>query len=155
MRRPMAVVALALMMALGGQTLTEAQTQSAPQSQPAAQTSSSQPTSPAKVKKTKKGRPLTRKAKYAELVKKIPLGIRTAFRRVSLCESHWNPRAIGGPGGIFRGKYQFTFSSWRAVGGYGDPKDAPAEEQEWRANRLRKLQGWGAWPRCARVAGLI
>ena len=70
------------------------------------------------------------------------------LRRVRYCESgnHGLYRANTGNG--FYGAYQFTLSSWRAVGGWGMPHHARPLEQDYRAVKLRWLQGTGAWPVC-------
>ncbi len=70
------------------------------------------------------------------------------LERIAACESHGNPRAIGG-GGAFRGKYQFTYGTWAAVGGRGDPAAAPEAEQDRRAAILLNRTGGSAWPVCA------
>ena len=74
--------------------------------------------------------------------------VRGVLERIAACESHGNPRAIGG-GGAFRGKYQFTYGTWAAVGGRGDPATAPEFEQDRRAAILLKRTGGAAWPVCA------
>ena len=66
---------------------------------------------------------------------------------IAQCESHDDPHAIGG-GGEFRGKYQFTYSTWAAVGGHGDPAAAPEAEQDRRAAVLYERTGPGQWPVC-------
>src|SRR4051794_33473519 len=66
---------------------------------------------------------------------------------IAACESGGDPHAIGG-GGAFRGKYQFTYRSWAAVGGHGDPADAPEAEQDRRAAMLMARSGTGNWPVC-------
>jgi Transglycosylase-like domain len=70
------------------------------------------------------------------------------LERIAACESHGNPQAIGG-GGAFRGKYQFTYGTWAAVGGKGDPAAAPEHEQDRRAALLLARTGGSAWPVCA------
>jgi hypothetical protein len=67
--------------------------------------------------------------------------------RVRQCESTNNYTAYN-PNGPFYGAYQFTLSSWSAVGGSGDPRNASEHEQDMRALKLRALQGTGAWPNC-------
>jgi hypothetical protein len=74
--------------------------------------------------------------------------VRGALERIAACESHGNPRAIGG-GGAFRGKYQFTYGTWAAVGGKGDPAAAPEAEQDRLAAILLRRTGGSAWPVCA------
>jgi hypothetical protein len=66
---------------------------------------------------------------------------------IAQCESGGNPRAIGG-GGAYRGKYQFSYSTWAAVGGSGDPAAAPEAEQDKRAAMLYARSGPGQWPVC-------
>jgi len=80
-------------------------------------------------------------------VRKIPAWGRSHLRWIAMCESKGNPRAIGG-GGAYRGMYQFSFSTWRVVGGSGDPAAAPRSEQTWRAWRLLSRHGAGHWPVC-------
>ena len=72
---------------------------------------------------------------------------RSQLRSIALCESHNNPRAVSS-GGAYRGLYQFSFSTWRVVGGSGDPAAAPRSEQTWRAWVLLKNHGNGHWPVC-------
>jgi lysozyme family protein len=73
--------------------------------------------------------------------------IPAALERIAECESGGNPRAIGG-GGRYRGKYQFTYETWRAVGGTGDPAAAPESEQDRRAAILYRREGSAPWPSC-------
>jgi hypothetical protein len=80
-------------------------------------------------------------------VRRIPEWGREHLRSIAWCESRNNPRAIGG-GGAYRGLYQFSFSTWRVVGGWGDPAAAPRSEQTWRAWVLLKNHGSGHWPVC-------
>lgn len=68
---------------------------------------------------------------------------------IAQCESHGNPRSIGG-GGLYRGKYQMTTSIWASVGGHGDPAAASEQEQDKRAALLYKRSGPGQWPVCGR-----
>lgn len=72
-----------------------------------------------------------------------------ALRSIAACESHGNPRAISA-GGTYRGKYQFSFSTWRSVGGTGDPAAASEIEQDRRAAVLYRTGGPGHWPVCGR-----
>jgi Transglycosylase-like domain/Putative peptidoglycan binding domain len=70
------------------------------------------------------------------------------LQRIAECESGGNPRAIGG-GGRYRGKYQFSMSTWRAYGGKGDPVDASEAEQDRIAVKLYRARGTSPWPNCA------
>jgi peptidoglycan hydrolase-like protein with peptidoglycan-binding domain len=70
-----------------------------------------------------------------------------ALERIAQCESGGNPSAVGG-GGLYRGKYQFSYETWRSVGGSGDPAAAPEAEQDRRAAMLVQRSGTGHWPNC-------
>jgi hypothetical protein len=73
--------------------------------------------------------------------------VRAALNQIAACESHGNPRAIGG-GGAYRGKYQFSYGTWASVGGRGDPAAASEREQDRRAAMLLTRSGRGHWPVC-------
>ncbi len=64
------------------------------------------------------------------------------------CESGGNPRAIN-PAGYY-GLYQFSLSTWAAVGGSGNPIDASPDEQTYRAQILYNRAGAGQWPNCGK-----
>ena len=64
------------------------------------------------------------------------------------CESGGNPRAVN-PAGYY-GLYQFSLSTWRGVGGSGNPADASSSEQTYRAQLLYKRSGAGQWPHCGK-----
>lgn len=66
---------------------------------------------------------------------------------IAQCESGGDPTAIGG-GGLYRGKYQFSYETWASVGGSGDPAAAPESEQDMRAAILYERSGPGQWPVC-------
>jgi hypothetical protein len=68
---------------------------------------------------------------------------------IAQCESHGDPRAISSSG-TYRGKYQFSFTTWAAVGGKGDPAAASETEQDRRAAILYRTAGAGQWPVCGR-----
>jgi soluble lytic murein transglycosylase-like protein len=77
----------------------------------------------------------------------VPIpGVLAAIAR---CESGGNPRAVSASG-MYRGKYQFSFATWRAVGGEGDPASASETEQDRRAAILYRRHGPGQWPVCGR-----
>ncbi len=63
------------------------------------------------------------------------------------CESGGRPNAVSASG-AYRGMYQFSTSTWRSVGGAGDPAAAPADEQTYRAQLLYQRSGAGQWPHC-------
>ena len=69
------------------------------------------------------------------------------LRRIAECESGGNPRAVS-PGGQYRGKYQFSRETWRALGGTGDPADAPEWKQDRLALKLYRQSGTAPWPNC-------
>jgi hypothetical protein len=69
--------------------------------------------------------------------------------QIAQCESHGDPRAIGG-GGTFRGALQFMQSTWESVGGKGDPAAAPMREQLRRGAILMARSGASPWPVCGR-----
>jgi hypothetical protein len=70
-----------------------------------------------------------------------------ALAAIAQCESGGNPRAIGG-GGTYRGMYQFSYATWAAVGGSGDPAAASVAEQTKRAQILYDTSGPSQWPVC-------
>ena len=71
---------------------------------------------------------------------------RARLTRMAYCESSGRWRISTGNG--FYGGLQFTLASWRAVGGTGYPHWRSRLEQMYRAVKLMRLQGWGAWPVC-------
>lgn len=74
-------------------------------------------------------------------------GAGSTLSAIAACESGGDPHAIGG-GGAFRGKYQFTYSTWASVGGSGDPAAASEAEQDQRAAALYEREGPSPWPVC-------
>jgi Transglycosylase-like domain len=79
--------------------------------------------------------------------RKVPVWGKQYLRAIAACESHGNPRAVGG-GGAYRGMYQFSVSTWYVVGGTGDPAAASRWEQTWRAWLVLSRHGSGHWPNC-------
>lgn len=69
--------------------------------------------------------------------------------KIRQCESGGNYAAVS-PSGQYRGAYQFSLSTWRAMGGSGDPAAASPAEQDQRALQLLRTQGPRAWPSCSR-----
>lgn len=65
------------------------------------------------------------------------------------CESGGNPTIVSSTG-KYHGLYQFSVSTWQAVGGAGLPSDASAEEQTARAKMLYNRSGAGQWPHCGK-----
>jgi peptidoglycan hydrolase-like protein with peptidoglycan-binding domain len=69
---------------------------------------------------------------------------------IAQCESGGDPTAIS-PSGRYRGKYQFSRATWRAMGGSGDPAKAPEAEQDRLAAALLAARGTSPWPNCAKT----
>jgi transglycosylase-like protein/putative peptidoglycan binding protein len=83
----------------------------------------------------------------AGLARTSSAGSSTTLARIAQCESGGNPRAISASG-TYRGKYQFTRATWRAMGGTGDPAAASEAAQDGIAARLLALRGTSPWPSC-------
>ena len=66
---------------------------------------------------------------------------------IAECESGGDPTIVSSDGS-YRGKYQFSFSTWETVGGSGDPAAAPEAEQDYRAALLYAKSGSSPWPVC-------
>jgi hypothetical protein len=73
------------------------------------------------------------------------------MRRIAKCESGGDPTAVS-PDGRYRGKWQFTRSTWRRLGGEGDPAKASEAEQDRLAMKLYRQDGTDAWPACSQSA---
>jgi hypothetical protein len=69
------------------------------------------------------------------------------LRLIAECESGGDPTAVS-PGGRYRGKYQFSRSTWETMGGEGDPADAPEWLQDRIALKLYRRAGTSPWPNC-------
>ncbi|MCW2967556.1 MAG: hypothetical protein JWM71_1328 [Solirubrobacteraceae bacterium] len=81
---------------------------------------------------------------YRAALRSVPYG---TLHSIATCESHNNPRAIGG-GGRYRGMFQMTFQIWSTVGGKGDPAAASVRQQYTRAAMVYRRYGSGQWPVC-------
>jgi hypothetical protein len=78
----------------------------------------------------------------------LPGGVSQAtLDAIGACESGGDPTAVSSDGS-YRGKYQFSFETWAAVGGSGDPAAAPEQEQDYRAALLYAQSGSSPWPIC-------
>ncbi len=66
---------------------------------------------------------------------------------IAECESGGDPTIVSSDGS-YRGKYQFSFSTWETVGGSGDPAEASEAEQDYRAALLYSQSGSSPWPVC-------
>ncbi len=71
------------------------------------------------------------------------------LRRIAKCESGGDPTVVS-PDGRYRGKFQFTRATWRALGGTGDPADAAESTQDRLALKLYRRSGTDSWPTCAK-----
>ncbi|MGH2823472.1 MAG: transglycosylase family protein [Thermoleophilaceae bacterium] len=70
------------------------------------------------------------------------------LRLIAQCESGGDPTAVSA-GGRYRGKYQFSMSTWRALGGDGDPAAASEWLQDRIALKLYRRHGTSPWPNCS------
>lgn len=66
---------------------------------------------------------------------------------IASCESGGDPTIVSADGN-YRGKYQFSYSTWESVGGSGDPAAASEAEQDYRAALLYSQSGSSPWPVC-------
>lgn len=74
------------------------------------------------------------------------------LREIAECESGGDPRAVSS-NGMYRGKFQFSRETWKAVGGRGDdPADASEAHQDRMALRLYRQRGVAPWPACGASA---
>jgi hypothetical protein len=69
------------------------------------------------------------------------------WARLRQCEAGGNYGAVS-PSGQYRGAYQFDITTWRGMGGAGDPATAPPAEQDYRAQLLYNQRGAQPWPVC-------
>lgn len=103
--------------------------------------------------KTKKCHKRVAHKKAAAKKREVVRPHRGFLAKLRACEVRGQPRPYRtNTGNGHYGAYQFTISSWLAVGGRGLPHQAGQLEQDYRAVRLLKLQGPGAWPICGRGA---
>lgn len=78
----------------------------------------------------------------------LPAGVsRATLESIASCESGGDPTIVSS-NGLYHGKYQFSPSTWAAVGGSGLPSQAPEVEQDYRAALLYVRSGPGQWPVC-------
>jgi hypothetical protein len=78
----------------------------------------------------------------------ISASVDPRLEAIAQCESGGDPEAVSADGRYF-GKYQFSRTTWRSVGGRGNPADAPEGEQDRRAAKLLARDGTTPWPNCA------
>lgn len=83
-----------------------------------------------------------------EMFATLPGGVSQAtLEAIAACESGGDPTIVSADGS-YRGKYQFSFSTWASVGGSGDPAAASEAEQDYRAALLYASAGSSPWPVC-------
>ncbi len=81
-----------------------------------------------------------------------PKDLPADWKAIAICESSLNPKAIS-PTGKYMGLFQFSQASWEFVGQQGKPHEANWVIQYKAARDLHKIQGWKAWPTCAKKIG--
>ena len=69
------------------------------------------------------------------------------------CESGGDPTTNTGNG--YYGAFQFSLPTWRSVGESGLPSAHSYAHQLAAARRLQARSGWGQWPACSRMLGLV
>jgi hypothetical protein len=89
---------------------------------------------------------VTRAERHRRHMRRVVRPYNAKLERMAWCESTGRWYIATGNG--FYGGLQFTLRSWWAVGGTGYPHNATKLEQKYRAIKLMRLQGWGAWPVC-------
>ena len=87
--------------------------------------------------------------KYTRMWNQFSVRDKRWARSTSECESGGDPNAIGG-GGIYRGAFQFTRSTWKTSpkSPGGDPIAYPYRTQAVVAIALTNKDGAGPWPNC-------
>jgi hypothetical protein len=75
------------------------------------------------------------------------------WQRLRICESEDNYKENSGNG--YYGAYQFSLTTWREIGGIGEPDQASQYTQDALAQRLEARTGWLSWPNCAYSLGLV
>jgi hypothetical protein len=76
-----------------------------------------------------------------------PADASTVLAQIAQCESGGDLTIVSRDG-RYRGKYQFTRATWRALGGQGDPAKADESTQDALAAKLYALRGAAPWPVC-------
>lgn len=69
-----------------------------------------------------------------------------ALEQLRKCESGGNYANKKNP--LYRGAYQYDYSTWANYQGYYDPADAPAAVQDQKAWETYQRRGWQPWPVC-------
>jgi resuscitation-promoting factor RpfA len=74
--------------------------------------------------------------------------MKVEMHKLRICESGDNYRLNTGNG--YYGAYQFSVRTWQGLGFHGMPEHARAVTQNRAARKLHAMEGWSAWPSCAR-----
>lgn len=77
-------------------------------------------------------------------------GFAEALAKLRACESGGNYANKNNP--LYRGAYQFGYTTWANKYGIYDPADASPAQQDQAARELYERRGWQPWPHCG--AGL-
>lgn len=70
------------------------------------------------------------------------------WAKLRFCESGGNYANKNNP--LYRGAYQFDYSTWNNFGGYRDPADAPPSVQDAKALQVYNARGASPWPVCGK-----
>jgi len=73
----------------------------------------------------------------------------TVLAQIAECESGGDITAVSADG-RYRGKYQFSRATWKALGGTGDPAEADEATQDALALQLYQERGLEPWPACSK-----
>jgi peptidoglycan hydrolase-like protein with peptidoglycan-binding domain len=73
----------------------------------------------------------------------------TVLAQIAECESGGDTAAVSADG-RYRGKYQFSRATWKALGGTGDPAEADEATQDALALQLYEERGLAPWPACSK-----
>ncbi len=73
--------------------------------------------------------------------------------QLRMCESGDTYTEDSGNG--YYGAYQFALATWYGLGFSGLPSDASPAVQDEAAQMLQARSGWGQWPACASMLGLL
>ena len=74
---------------------------------------------------------------------------KTVLAQIAECESGGDITAVSADG-RYRGKYQFSRATWKALGGTGDPAEADEATQDALALQLYRERGLEPWPACSK-----
>lgn len=102
----------------------------------------------AQIRTAERERVERKQREHREAFEELPGGVSMeTLESIAECESGGDPTVVSSDGS-YRGKYQFSFSTWESVGGSGDPALAAELEQDYRAALLYSQSGSSPWPVC-------